>query len=71
MLTGEVWVITYWEDGNEPVVTVFNNKYAADRFYQYHDGRHSGGICADKCEIYDTFKLAWVDMPKNERGDYI
>ena len=50
-----VYVVTYWDDGEEPVVTVFDNADAAtrcmDSFSESHDG-----CCLDECEVYMEFR---------------
>lgn len=47
-----VWVVTYWDEGMEPVVTVFNNQKAAQECYSCFSLEHNA--CIDKAFIYSS-----------------
>lgn len=50
-----IYVVTYWDyDSKEPVVTVFDNKVAAESFLEYAQERHDGA-CVDECPVYSEF----------------
>lgn len=46
-----VWVVTYWDTGSEPVVTVFNNPHAANMSKEFFE-KHHDGVCVDHVPIY-------------------
>ena len=51
-----VWVVSYYDYNNLPVVTVFSNKDAASLYYNYElkKNKHEK-IDIDQCPIYSTF----------------
>lgn len=50
-----VYVVTYWDyDFEEPVVTVFNNKVAAESFMEYAKEKYNGA-CLDTVPVYSSF----------------
>ena len=49
-----IWIVTYWDFGNDPVVTAFNNEETANRCYKYFK-KHHELCCLDKCPIYSHF----------------
>ena len=54
-----VWIVTYWDDDEEPTVTVFDNEEAARSCYEYfksHVNQHKG-CCIDKEDICCKFKV--------------
>ena len=53
-LNEEVWIVTYWDKGEEPTVTPFFNEEAANKAYNYFKSEHEG-CCIDKCKIYNSF----------------
>lgn len=50
----DVWVVTYYDIGDDPVVTVFNNKLAAIKCYKYFLGEHDK-VNIDKTPVYKSF----------------
>lgn len=52
----EVYCVTYWDDSEEPVVTIFDNEEAANKCYDYFKMHHEG-CCIDSCEIYSSFSI--------------
>lgn len=55
----KVYIVTYWDAGEEPVVTAFSNRDAADRCYRYFKIDHDG-CCIDECNIYQDFYVHLV-----------
>lgn len=49
-----VFVVTYWDNGLEPVVTVFDNRENAEKCYSFFIKRHSG-CCVDEVPVYKHF----------------
>lgn len=49
-----VWIVTYYDKGEEPVVTPFGNKEAAEACYNYFKLQHDG-CCLDECDVYNKF----------------
>jgi len=56
MQSNTVWIVTYWDNGDEPVVSPFNNEDAARKCYEYFKTCHDG-CCIDKCDIFSNFSL--------------
>ena len=56
-MNNKIWVVTYYNIGEkEPVVTCFNNKESAVKYYEYIlDGYDVVSI--DECEVYTEFKV--------------
>jgi hypothetical protein len=52
----DIYIVTYWDNGQEPIITVFNDKEAADNCYDYFKDKHDH-ICIDKSQVYSTFKV--------------
>ena len=50
----EVWVVSWSDDGEEPTVTVFNNKDAGYALFKNELGLHDH-LCIDCCEVYSEF----------------
>ncbi len=50
------WVVSYYDNGKMPVVTVFNNKDAAMLCYQTFLGAHDK-VDVDECPIYGKFSV--------------
>ena len=48
---GFVWVVSYCDENNTPVVTVFNNVDAANKCYEYF-------------KAYDEYKNVQIDICK-------
>ncbi len=53
----DIWVITYLDENNEPVVTVFDNPLAADACYKYFYKKYRNNAWIDKCEVYGSFMV--------------
>ena len=51
-----VWIVTYWDKGDEPVVTPFDNQEAATKCYEYFKTIHDG-CCLDECTIFHKFNI--------------
>ena len=55
-MNNKIWVVTYYNIGEkEPVVTCFNNKENAMKYYEYVLGEHDV-VSIDGCEVYTKFK---------------
>lgn len=46
-----VYVVTYWNGNEEPIVTVWNNKINADKHYEYCKTTQENAII-DECKVY-------------------
>ena len=56
-MNNKIWVVTYYNIGEkEPVVTCFNNKESAVKYYEYILGGHDV-VSIDECEVYTEFKV--------------
>ena len=58
-MNNKIWVVTYYNipyDEKEPVVTCFNNKENATKYYEYILGGHDV-VSIDECEVYTEFKV--------------
>ena len=56
-MNNKIWVVTYYNIGEpEPVVTCFNNKENAVKYYEYILGEHDV-VSIDECEVYTEFKV--------------
>ena len=51
----KVFVVTYWDKEQEPVVTVFVDREAAEKCLAYFVPRHYG-CCLDECPLYSEFR---------------
>ena len=49
-----VFVVTYWDVGLEPVITVFDNQENAEKCYLFFKGKHDG-CCMDEVPVYKHF----------------
>ena len=56
LLAQEIWSVVYWDDGEEPVTTLFDNEESAKRCYTYFKMYHDG-CCIDKCSIFSNFLI--------------
>lgn len=52
----EAWSVVYWDNGKEPVITLFDNEESARNCYDYFKLHHDG-CCIDKCNIFSKFSL--------------
>ena len=52
----KVWVVTYCNNGDEPVVTVFDNEGAAKYMYSVFIGAYDK-VCIDQVAVYHAFKV--------------
>ena len=50
----KVYVVTYWDNEVEPVVTVFDNQENAKKCYSYFKKEHDG-CCIDEVPVYKHF----------------
>ena len=56
-MNNKIWVVTYYNIGEqEPVVTCFNNKENAMKYYEYILGVHDV-VSIDECEVYTDFEV--------------
>ena len=63
MKYNNVYVVTYWDDGLEPVVTVFDNLENAEKCYSFFVSekcysffvRTHSGCCVDEVPVYSHF----------------
>lgn len=51
-----VWAVTYYDDGEEPVVTVFDNKEAAMACYSCFIGEHDV-VNVDEAPVCHSFTV--------------
>jgi len=56
-----VWIVTYWDFDQEPVVTPFNNRENTEKCWAYFKEIHDG-CCLDECEVFSNF------LTPNENG---
>ena len=52
----KAWSVIYWDKGEEPVVTLFDNEEAANNCYKYFKLHHDG-CCIDECSIFSNFSI--------------
>lgn len=52
-----VYIVTYWDGEEEPTVTPFSNREAAEKCYEYFNKIHKC-CCIDECQIFSTFSIA-------------
>jgi len=50
-----VWVVSWYNAGEEPVVTVFGNEENAMKYYNYELANSHVKVAIDECQIYNTF----------------
>ena len=58
-MNNKIWVVTYYDipyGEQEPVVTCFNNKESAVKYYKYILGGYDV-VSIDECEVYNEFKV--------------
>lgn len=53
----QVWIVSWCEYGEAPVVTPFNNKEAAEAYYNYELTRNHEKTDIDLCDAYTTFTI--------------
>ena len=53
----KIWIVTYWDEGDEPIVTAFDNKIAADYCYRAFRDCHDG-CCIDETHLYHSFNIS-------------
>lgn len=51
-----VWIVSYYDSGEDPVVTSFDNKDAAMRCYEHFVGEHEK-VDVDEVPIYHSFVI--------------
>ena len=52
----KVWVVTYYNYGNDPIVTVFDNEGAAKYMYSEYIGNYDK-VSVDQVPVYHAFKI--------------
>ena len=58
-MNNKIWVVTYYDIAHgetEPVVTCFNNKENAVKYYEYILGGYDV-VSIDECEVYTEFEV--------------
>lgn len=60
-----VFAVTYWDNGVEPVVTVFDNRENAEKCCSFFKGKHDG-CCVDEVPIYSNFGINNKELIYNE-----
>lgn len=50
-----VWVVTTWEDGEEPIISVFDNEDTARRYRDYCE-RSGKNNCIDEAPVFKHFE---------------
>ena len=53
----KIWIVTYWDDGKEPVVTVFDNEDAARLCFRTFRDLYFG-CSIDESTMYHTFTVS-------------
>lgn len=54
----KVWVVSYYDKGSSPVVTVFDNERAADQcFHYFTDHGDHAKIDIDECPVFQSFTV--------------
>ena len=51
-----IFVVAYWNAGDEPTVTVFNNREAAKACFNYFNDIYAN-CCLDETYLYNTFNI--------------
>lgn len=49
-----IWIVTYWDFDQEPVMTPFNNRENAEKCWAYFKEIHDE-CYLDECEVFSTF----------------
>lgn len=57
-MNGKIWVVSWYNYGESPVVTAFNNYNAANEYYNYEANRNHVKVDIDECELYSIFDEA-------------
>jgi len=52
-----VWVVSWYNVGEEPVVTVFGNEENAMKYYNYELANSHVKVAIDECTICNTFEV--------------
>lgn len=50
-----VWVVSWYDAGEEPAVTVFCNEENAMKYYNYELENSHAKVAIDECPIYNKF----------------
>lgn len=58
----KVWAVTYLDINNEPVITIFNNRSAANACYSYFYEKYGFNAWIDECEVYNSFTVTGSDF---------
>lgn len=61
-----VWVVTYYDMGKDPTVTVFDNKEAALKCYKWFMDSDYDRVSVDECPIYNKFIIKDADNSRSE-----
>ena len=54
VIVRSIWIVTYYDMGDDPVVTAFDNKLAAIKCYEFFLGEHDK-VNIDEVPIYKSF----------------
>lgn len=51
-----LWVVSYYDIGDDPVVTIFSDKEAAFKCYEYFLGEHDK-VNVDEVNVHKSFTI--------------
>ena len=57
MEANSIYAVTYWNDNEEPVLTLFDNRDAAKSCWEYFGERHDHCIIDKIPKVYSTFTI--------------
>lgn len=52
----KAWVVCFYNDGEEPCLTVFDNKKAADKCVMYNVNEYDHVFC-EECPVYGKYLI--------------
>ena len=50
-----VWIVSWYNYGEPPVVTAFDNQKAAEKYRDYESCQDHEKVCLDECPVYSSF----------------
>ena len=53
-----VWIVSWYDWGEYPVVIPFNNKEAAQKYYEYESRNDHEKVDIDECEVHSTADIS-------------
>ena len=60
----KVWIVSYSNINEDPVVTAFNNYANAYKYYKYEMNNKHDKVNIDECEVYSVFAIKQDDYSK-------